>query len=381
MTPEMKSTAEHQHKRAMEIAELAVKKSGEKEHELASVLYAAALQHEMSVVNLLRDQYDIEPSRSIICRSAATLALDCGKIDDAERIAATGLAGNAPPEIASELRDILFEVQYLRHVGASPAMSEDVVRLTISGPAIVGHRIDPEVFFPRIEAMYSIISRVQEKLQNRHFRPSSRRLKSLTEELPVQVEPSINGEFGVDFHTRIQQPRLKMDNQSDDGVANSTLRVISDVSEGRKNSLMKFCNRDEAYYRYFVATVRSLLPDGKKVKNVGVFTKDKQLNRVGVKLTYASKTQSKTMSLVKKEQSHVQAVGVLSGAVQVGSQRKSRVKVTTVVDGETSDQSFTVPAGITSEFLAKYWNANVIVTGISRKNALPVLDDIDFVQL
>jgi hypothetical protein len=52
----------------------------------------------------------IEPSRSIIHRSAATLALDCGEIREAEILAATGLAGNPPEVIAKELRAVLQQV-------------------------------------------------------------------------------------------------------------------------------------------------------------------------------------------------------------------------------------------------------------------------------
>ena len=48
-----------------------------------------------------------EPSRSVLFRSAASLALECGQEREAERLAALGLAGDPPDEIADELREIL----------------------------------------------------------------------------------------------------------------------------------------------------------------------------------------------------------------------------------------------------------------------------------
>jgi hypothetical protein len=56
------------------------------------------------------EQSQTEPTRSVLHRSAATLALDCGEYREAERLVATALAGNPPEPIANELRDVLAAV-------------------------------------------------------------------------------------------------------------------------------------------------------------------------------------------------------------------------------------------------------------------------------
>ncbi len=48
-----------------------------------------------------------EPSRSVLYRSAATLALHAQLYREAEKADALGLAGEAPAEIADELREVL----------------------------------------------------------------------------------------------------------------------------------------------------------------------------------------------------------------------------------------------------------------------------------
>lgn len=50
-----------------------------------------------------------EPSRSILFRSAATLALMCGLPDRAQTLAGDGLAGQSCPEIRLELIDLLSQ--------------------------------------------------------------------------------------------------------------------------------------------------------------------------------------------------------------------------------------------------------------------------------
>lgn len=53
-----------------------------------------------------------EPTRSVLHRSAASLALECGALREAERLIATALSGDPPDEIADELRDLLEQVYF-----------------------------------------------------------------------------------------------------------------------------------------------------------------------------------------------------------------------------------------------------------------------------
>jgi hypothetical protein len=64
---------------------------------------------ESEAANLVA-QTDIEPTRSVLHRSAATLAVDCGEMRVAEKLIAMALAGNPPDEIAAELRELLMLV-------------------------------------------------------------------------------------------------------------------------------------------------------------------------------------------------------------------------------------------------------------------------------
>lgn len=97
------------HDRAMELANLAAlaRKRGDEQKALA--LFQQAFELEREVANLIAPT-DLEPSRSIIHHSAATLALDCGEVRAAEKLIAAGLAGNPPEAIAHELRALLMQV-------------------------------------------------------------------------------------------------------------------------------------------------------------------------------------------------------------------------------------------------------------------------------
>ena len=100
------------HNEAMDLAEKALfRRRRDKDEEAALPLFEQALHFEMEAIKEFdRLGLDIEPTRSVLHRSAATLAVDCGQFDEARELVAKGLAGNPPPEIADELREVLENI-------------------------------------------------------------------------------------------------------------------------------------------------------------------------------------------------------------------------------------------------------------------------------
>jgi hypothetical protein len=72
----------------------------------------ALLKSERSAADLVADQFDFEPTRSILHRSAAAIAVECSLLREAERLIGRALSGNPPADIADELRDLLLSAVY-----------------------------------------------------------------------------------------------------------------------------------------------------------------------------------------------------------------------------------------------------------------------------
>ena len=64
-----------------------------------------------------------EPSRSILYRSAAWLAVHAGDLPRARTLARTGLAGHPSTDIAAELREVLADPRIVALDGAKPLRS------------------------------------------------------------------------------------------------------------------------------------------------------------------------------------------------------------------------------------------------------------------
>jgi hypothetical protein len=85
-----------------------------KEQETLNLYEQAFVLEKQAALSLLNRE-DVEPTRSVLFRSAAALAKKCHKYREAEKMIALGLAGNPPDDIATELRLLFDDIkkQYL----------------------------------------------------------------------------------------------------------------------------------------------------------------------------------------------------------------------------------------------------------------------------
>lgn len=103
------------HREAMHYASKALLAKQSNDREQALFLFQRAFDLERQAADLLVDTLSSEPTRSVLHRSAASLALECGNLEAGEQLAIRGLTGMPPKEIAEELRNILEMVLLLRH--------------------------------------------------------------------------------------------------------------------------------------------------------------------------------------------------------------------------------------------------------------------------
>jgi hypothetical protein len=104
------------HAQAMNKAELAelAKLRGEKSAQ-QDLLYEA-YQLEYQAARGVAPLTDAEPTRSLLHRSAATLAMACGELQRAEELIIAGLTGTPPAEVAEELKDLFVQLNLRRYL-------------------------------------------------------------------------------------------------------------------------------------------------------------------------------------------------------------------------------------------------------------------------
>jgi len=98
------------HDLAMSLADQAYDAEKQGDTGKAKAHFAAAFEAEKKSAMILSDEYEIEPSRSVLFRSAAWLAIKAEKYREAEKMAAFGLSGSPPPPVDKELREVFKHI-------------------------------------------------------------------------------------------------------------------------------------------------------------------------------------------------------------------------------------------------------------------------------
>jgi hypothetical protein len=108
MKQELMQAIEADHLRAMEHVDKALAARQRGDTTAFAQNFAEAFRLEKQAAEAMVPYLDVEPTRSVLLRSAASLALECKRNEEAERLACLGLSGKPPAEIRAELRDVLM---------------------------------------------------------------------------------------------------------------------------------------------------------------------------------------------------------------------------------------------------------------------------------
>lgn len=98
----------------MRLAEEAFDASRQGKNDRAHRLFLKALERERGAAEAFEQKLGAEPTRSVLYRSAATLAFHAGNLDESVGMITAGLEGNPPQEIREELHELLEQVMATR---------------------------------------------------------------------------------------------------------------------------------------------------------------------------------------------------------------------------------------------------------------------------
>ena len=102
------------HEQAMNLAEEVYLAQRKKDIESAEKWAKASFELEKKAAMLLVNNYELEPTRSVLFKGAACLAINAKLYREAEQMIGFALSGNPPLEINEELKNLLLEIHTLK---------------------------------------------------------------------------------------------------------------------------------------------------------------------------------------------------------------------------------------------------------------------------
>jgi len=360
------------HQEAMQATEAAFHARSQGDHAAAEKHLRRAMEKETEAASLVVEHLELEPTRSILHRSAATLALDCREIREAERLISVALAGQPPPDITEELRDLMEQVYFDRHLDLRGVrLQSDEMQLSLAG-SLVGHGLaQSEELIVRVSNLEKMIHRTNERRRKSPYRSGGRLPQSLREECAVFLSVPRAASYAVTV--KISQPTqysLIGPTQGQE-IFDDIIASLSMINAEQERALQEHI-ADEKYYRNFVGLAKKLAPDGDRISQVG-FTvwRDGQETRVALRRQRSSMSRPGEETEVEGGSETISISGVLRFADSIRPEEQIRV-----VDDRNKTHTILVPEGLMDDIVKPLWGERVVVMG-RKRGKMVVLEDID----
>lgn len=361
------------HREAMEQTDLALAAREQGDEVVALRYFRQAYELEAQAAAAFATRLNAEPTRSILFRSAATLALDAKLLPEAEKLVCTALSGNPPGSIADELRDLLEQIYFERHLAQRGIeLQPDEIQMSIAGKAVGFGMAPTEAFLRRVENTENLLYRTAERQQGRPYRDRGRKDKSLSESLQLYVSVPRAASFAVTLRVGASQqfslPGLSPGERLIDELV-ECLKLYTRKDDEQLHARIP----DEAYYRNFVSLAQNLEPDGRDIELVGFTTlrtgtpRQVQLTRIAPPVPFF-RDEAQRRSDIKPDDDTVRVTGTLKLANSLKKTNEIQI-----VSAGNARHTIVVPEGMMSDIVKPLWEEEVTVTGILKRKKIHLM--------
>jgi hypothetical protein len=349
------------HRQAMDLAEEAFEAKRDGSVDRAQRLLQAAFEKERDAAELAVRELNVEPTRSILFRSAASLAVQAGYVRDAEKLIAIALAGEPPADVAEELRDLLEQVNFRRHLELRGIeLDRTEIQLSIAGDA-VGYGIsDSREFLNRVEIAQKLAYRTAERRRGQPYRDRGKPRDDLAKELEVYVSVPRAASFAVSLRFGAPE-QLTLSSDTRDTFIKQTIDELLDclkLFDASEFAALRKRIPDPAYYRNFVGLAKNFAPDGKNVRVVGLTAAEPEGPRYVALSTPRTRIEREIQAVPEVERV------TITGELRYADSRHASDKIQLITTEKTA-VPIKVPQGMMSDVVRPMWET--IVTVVARK--------------
>lgn len=381
------SDIEQIHNEAINLAEEAFRAKRKGDVETATDLFVQALDLEKKAFSSFPASEDSEPTRSILIRSAASMAFHAREYDQAEQLVSIGLSGFPPSEIRSELKALHDDINFRQHIILKKLdLADNEMQMTLWGNATGYGVILADLLIKRINQFKTIFYRTAERLSNLPYRTSGGTGKPITDFYSLYLKGFTAGSFGVSFSIGERSEQLSLFPDYDqkkveiESVINEVLSCFELLEKDEIDDLKERFS-DEDYMENFISIARQMAPDGKDIKGLGLISKSKGkqrtvgLSRIRKEIPTPEKILSSSDDDSEPEKERVVLSGILKHADSLKIEGKyGFVKLRN--EDQKKTYSVLVPLTQMQDVVQPYFEEKVVIT-CYRVGKKIYFDDID----
>jgi hypothetical protein len=371
------------HAKAMDIAEEAFIAQRKSDNALADTLFQKALELEQKAAEQLALDIEAEPTRSILYRSAASLAFNTKNYELADRLIARGLSGFPPNDIKEELKNLYEEVNFLRHLKSNGLIiDEGQWLMTLAGDAVRYGGTAADYLMMRVDRVSTLFYRTVERMLKQPYRTTGSVDSKIKQKYGLYINCFAPASFAVSFQVGYPDPQLKLPGFDDSQSIKPALVVDEimncfEIFESSNPKKLKEHINDEIYYENFIGLAKQIAPDGKNINLVG-FTSIRQEKDRPVSLRKNRNEIQKDFKEIEKDSISADNVPIRYSGVlmQANTPLKGKFGTVKLIEKETNKQIYIkVPVSIMKDVVKPYYEELVDIHGYEKDGKI-YLEDI-----
>jgi len=367
------SSVKELHERSMELAQRAMISRHKGDNEQAVELAGQAAKLEAEAAELIPENMESEPTRSILYRSAASLAYQGEEFKLSQNLILKGLLGYPPIEIETELKNLYEQVNFEQNLLESGlTLEQEDFQLSLQGSMVGAGTILIKEFMRRLEAIQRLISKTTQRLMGRTFQTSG----PISTEFQIFV-PAISVPRAGSFSVTIKLAKFEETHQMQylvtaEEVINQLMEGVDLVNKNDFEGLIKII-QIESYFENFIQNTKELAPDGKNINLVGFSTPKRVVTLSTPRSEIKKSIDAALMKSIKEEE--VVPVEIQGEMDYADSRNVNRIGLTT----ENGDRENIIISEGMVEIVRLYYGNLVIISGV-RKGKDIHLSDIQGVE-
>ena len=349
------------HRQAMALAEEASLAEFKGEANRARKLILSAYEKEKQAA--MQVETSMEPTRSVLYRSAASLAIECGELQEAERLIYLGLSGSPPSEIYDELKSLLENIDFHRHLSLHGlTLLHNEFQMSMWGDVVAHGMTRTNELIERVVSMKKLIRRTVERRSGEKFHEGGKPKKSISEAVELYISVPKAASFSVSFRLgtsdQLSFPDLDVPTAAD-AIIDDIFESFELFNEPDIHRLREKIS-DPAYYRSFIGLARNIAPDGEAIRQVGFTTLWKGKER-HVRLTMP-REETPSIDIDPSNQEKEGYVSV-EGKLLYADEMKEGAEKIKLKDDRGTIFKIRVQSGMMSDIVRPMWESAVIVSG------------------
>ena len=352
------STVKDFHNQAMDAAFFADRERRRGNAERAAELFQQALDLELAALEGMDESDGM--SWDVLHRSAGWLALDCNQPRLAEKLACKALAGEPNPGVAEELRDLLEQASFHRHLeprGITLGSAE--VQLRLTGRAVANGIALVSDVVSRVNSFQSLIYRIAQRKLGRMYRGHIP--NDIRNSYRAFAAPPRSGSFAISLRVGHPLPQFSLPGfLSSEEIIREFMDLMELASLVRVTEIQERIP-DSTYRHNFLGLAKTLAPDGKRIRQVG-FAVGEEASRT---LSVTTPASSFPVPDTGEGKRHGVSVEEVSGTLRyadagVGTSNRNRIRL---INNNGPTHELNVPEGMMDDIVRPLWNSFVTVKG------------------